>query len=44
VYGEWISGWADDRSGQALDPAERVRILDDIRRAYRHRGFEIEVL
>ncbi len=44
VYRGSIDGWADDASGQALDPAERERILDNIRRAFRHRGFEIEVL
>lgn len=44
VYRDSIDEWVERASGPRLDQAVSERILENIRRAFRHRGFEIEVL
>jgi hypothetical protein len=41
IYKRSIKKWD---SGLKVDETERARIVDNVRRAFRHRGIEIEVL
>lgn len=40
IYTNSIKNWED---GSAVDEAERARIIVNVKRAFRHRGIEIQV-
>ncbi len=43
VYRDTISKW-DPPYAEAINEAERERILNNVRRAFRFQGFEIEII
>jgi hypothetical protein len=44
VYRGTISQWKSPHNGEVINDAERERILQNIREAFRFQGFEIEVI
>ena len=44
VYRDTINQWKPPHNGNAVDDAEREKILKNIRDAFRFQGFEIEVI
>jgi len=44
VYRDTINRWKPPHDGEAINDAERERILQNIRGAFRYQGFEIEVI
>jgi hypothetical protein len=43
VYTDSITRWAPPHEGEAVDASKRQAIVENIRRAFRFRGLEIEV-
>lgn len=44
VYRSSISKWDPPHENEVVDEAERERILENIRAAFRYQGFEIDVI
>jgi hypothetical protein len=43
VFGPSVQAWEPPHEGDAVDDGERARILDNVRRAFKFEGFDIEV-
>ena len=44
VYRDTISKWDMPHGADVIEEAERERILDNVRKAFRFQGFEIQVI
>ena len=44
IYKDSIQFWNSPNNDEAIDETERERIVDNIKRAFKFRGFEIDVI
>jgi hypothetical protein len=43
VFTASIRTWEPPHAGEAVDSAAKARVIDNVRRAFKHRGFSIQV-